>query len=191
MTPEDIRARHYTNNFGNCPTCSSASWTRLYPCDAALAADALEEAERNWALDVTRWHSDRADLAEAVALLKAELTEQRRDREERAVNAEDLNDICGRAARGAPIDADHVLEIIADLTAGRAELADVRAVLAAVDELGRGITIGLARAAEERDAALAAIARVRELCDDLHPFCKGGHVLDAVRDAATIERTKK
>lgn len=83
------------------------------------------------------------------------------------MNAEDLNDICGRAARGAPIDADHVLEIIADLTAARAELADVRAVLAAVDELGRGITIGLARAAEERDAALAAIARVRELCDNL------------------------
>ena len=39
------------------------------------------------------------------------------------------------------------------------------------------------------DRAEAACARVRELCDDLHPFCKGGHVLDAVRDAATTERT--
>lgn len=68
----------------------------------------------------------------------------------------------------------------------RAELTDVRAVLAAVDELGRGMSIGLSRATRECDALRAelvnsndaadkwrdlfvsnekAITRVRELCD--------------------------
>lgn len=47
------------------------------------------------------------------------------------MNAEDLNDICGRAVRGAPIDADHVLEIIADLTAAEARL---KAVIALCDQ---------------------------------------------------------
>lgn len=50
----------------------------------------------------------------------------------------------------------------------RAELANERAVLADVDELGRGMTIGLGRAADERDAALAALAEWKNGMLGLH-----------------------
>lgn len=84
------------------------------------------------------------------------------------------DDTCDGCMAYWPCDA---IQLADEIDRLRAELAEQERVTRCLEGALKG----------EQDR----IARVRELCDDLHPFCKGGHVLDAVRDAATAERNEK